>query len=79
MATKKQNLKETRGGFHSTRNSGTLQTEANSTEIFLKKFQENPKNFIFRDASHSTEFFENLGIPSEVVHFYGDSGNRPSL
>lgn len=43
--------------FHSTRNSGTLETEANGTEISLESFQKIRYLLHFRNANHSNRKF----------------------
>jgi len=78
---------QTRGAYHSTKNSEIFETGSNGTEISQEKFQKIRKLLNFRKTNLSTEnsgnsgmkikwngnfqekFFQNLGIPQEVVLF----------
>ena len=74
------------GAYHSTKNFEIFETGTNGTEISWEKFQKIRKLLNFRKANHSTENsgikvkwkgnfhekkFENLGIPHEVILFFG--------
>ena len=72
--------------LHPTKTFENLKTVANGTENSRKSFQKFRKLLNFRNANHSTENsrnsgskvewkkkkFENLGIPREVVPFFGN-------
>ena len=78
------------GAYHSTKNFEIFETKTNGTENSWEKFQKIRKLLNFRKANHSTEnsgmkvkwngnfqgkIFENLGIPHEVVLFFGIYAN----
>ena len=75
------------GAHHSTKNFEIFETGTNGRESSWEKFQKIRKLLNFRKANYSTEMkvkwngnfqekdFENLGIPHEVVLFFGIYAN----
>ena len=78
------------GAYHSTKNFEIFETGTNGREISWEKFQKLRKLLNYRKANHSTgnseekikwngnfqeKVFENLGLPREVVLFFGIYAN----
>ena len=70
---------ERENAFHSTKTFENLETAANGTEIFRKRTIQ-PKILEIPEAKWNGKktcgknFFENLGMPREVVLFFGNFG-----
>ena len=75
---------ERENAFHSTKTFENLETAANGTEIFRKrtiqpKNSRNSRSKVEWKENLREKFFENLGMPREVVLFFGNFGKCCSI